>query len=160
MEPLQCDLRGFRLLYVEDEADARDLLSRIIAKKYPDLKLFVAKNGATGLEMFREQRPDIVLADMDMQVMDGTQLAREIKELDAEAVIISVTAYNDPYYLQNAIEIGIRHYVLKPVISENLFAVINKTIEELILKRLISEQDRQIRKRERQPENESGRKRG
>jgi len=150
MEPLQGDVHGYRLLYVEDEADARDLLSRIIAKKYPELKLFVAENGAAGLELFREQRPDIVLADMNMPVMDGIQMAREIKELDAGAVIVAVTAHNDPYYLQNAIEIGIRHYVLKPVLSEDLFTVINKTIEEINLKRLISEQEGQIRKREQQ----------
>jgi YesN/AraC family two-component response regulator len=150
MKPLQGNMYGFRLLYVEDEADTRDLLSRIIAKNYPDLKLFFAENGATGLEVFREQRPDIVLTDLYMPVMDGIQMAREIKALDAEMVIIAVTAHNDPHYLLDAIEIGIRHYVLKPVISENLFAVINKTIEELNLKRLVSEQEWQIRKREQQ----------
>ncbi|WP_281184207.1 EAL domain-containing protein [Trichlorobacter lovleyi] len=150
MAPLQHDMRGYKLLYVEDDADTRKLLSILIVKKYPGMKLFVAENGATGLEAFRKQRPDIVLADMNMPVMDGIQMAREIKALTAEAVIIAVTAYNDSYYLQNAIEIGIRHYVLKPVNSEDLFAVINKIIEELNLKQLISEQDRQIRKREQQ----------
>lgn len=150
MDPLQCDMGGYRLLYVEDEADARNLLSRIIAKKYPDLKLFVAENGVTGLEIFRKQRPEIVLTDMSMPVMDGIQMVREIKALDTEAVIVAVTAYNEPYYLQNAIEIGIRHYVLKPVVNENFYAVIDKTIEDLSLKRLINEQDRQIRKREKQ----------
>jgi diguanylate cyclase (GGDEF)-like protein/PAS domain S-box-containing protein len=150
MKRIQGDVHGVRLLYVEDEASARNLLSRIIAKKYPGLKLLVAENGAAGLELFREQRPDIVLADMNMPVMDGIQMAREIKALDAGAVIIAVTAHNDPYYLQNAIEIGIRHYVKKPVVSEDLFAVINKTIEELSIKRLISEQEGQIRKREQQ----------
>ena len=150
MEPLQCNMRGYGLLYVEDDASARELIRRIIAMKFPDLKLFVAENGATGLEMFREWRPDIVLADMNMPVMDGIQMAREIKLLDAEAAIIAVTAYSDPYYLQNAIEIGIRHYVLKPVTNENLFAVINKTIEEISLKRLVNEQGQQIRKSEQQ----------
>ena len=150
MEQLQCDMRGIRLLYVEDETGSRNLLSRIIAMQYPGLKIFVAENGATGLEMFRQQRPDIVLADMNMPVMDGLQMAREIKALDAETVIIAVTAHNDPYYLQNAIEIGIRHYVLKPVISAELFAVINKTVEEINLKRLVVEQERQIRKSEQQ----------
>jgi len=150
MEPLQSNMRGYGLLYVEDEADARDLLSRVVATKYPDLELFVAENGATGLKVFKEQRPDIVLADMNMPVMDGIQMAREIKALAADTVIIAVTAHSDPYYLRNAIEIGIRHYVLKPVINENLFAVINKTIEELNLKRLVNEQEWQIRKREHQ----------
>jgi diguanylate cyclase (GGDEF)-like protein/PAS domain S-box-containing protein len=152
MELLQFNATGYKLLFVEDDADTRDFLGRIIANKYPDLKLYVAENGATGLEKFREQRPDIVLTDMNMPVMDGILMAREIKALDTEAVIIAVTAYNDPYYLQNAIETGIRHYISKPVIKEDLFDVINKSIEDISLKRLVSEQDRQIRKREQQLE--------
>lgn len=150
MGQFQYDKRGYRLLYVEDEKDARKILSRIIARRYPELKLFVAENGATGLEIFKEQRPEIVLTDMNMPVMDGIRMAREIKAIDAETVIIAVTAHNDPNYLQNAIEIGIRHYVMKPVISEELFNVMNKTIEGLSLKRLVREQELEISKREQQ----------
>ncbi|MDD2581248.1 MAG: EAL domain-containing protein [Desulfuromonadaceae bacterium] len=150
MELLQNDRRGYSLLYVEDDTESRKMLSRMIVKKYPDLKLFTAENGVTGLDIFREQRPDIVLADMNMPVMDGIQLSREIRKLDAEAIIIAVTAYSDSYYLKNAIEIGIRHYVLKPVIVEDLFYAINQTVEEIALKRLISEQDRRMRMREQQ----------
>jgi diguanylate cyclase (GGDEF)-like protein/PAS domain S-box-containing protein len=150
MGPFQYDMRGYGLLYVDDEADTLKFLSRIIAKKYPNMKIIVAENGAEGLKMFIEHRPDIVLADMNMPVMDGIQMAREIKALDAESVIIAVTAYNDPNLLKSAIEIGIRHYVLKPVITEDLFVVINKTIEEIRLKRLVSAQERLISKREQQ----------
>lgn len=71
MEPLQGDTRRYRLLYVEDDIAARKLLSKIIAKKYPDLNLSLAEDGAAGLEMYREQLPDIVLTDMEMPVMDG-----------------------------------------------------------------------------------------
>ena len=150
MELLQSDRREYRMLYVEDDAEARTLLGKIIAKKYPDLSLLVAENGITGLEIFREQRPDIVLVDMNMPVMDGIQLAREVKALDADAVIIAVTAFNDSYYLKNAIEIGIRNYILKPVLVEDLFAVLDHTIEELALKRFVSEQNRRTRTREKQ----------
>lgn len=150
MDPLQRDMRRYSLLYVEDDAHSRDLLSRIIAKKFPYLKLYTAEDGAAGLKIFREQQPDIVLTDMKMPVMDGIQMAREIKALDAKAVIIAVTAHNDSYYLRNAIEIGIRHFVTKPVINEYFVNVLNNTIDELSLKRLVSEQERQIRTSEQQ----------
>ena len=127
-----------------------DLFSRIITKQYPELKIFVAENGATGLEQFKTQRPDIVLTDLSMPVMDGFQMTREIKELNAETVIIAISAQNNPYYLLKAIETGIRHYVLKPVRNEDLFAVINKALEEVRLTRLVNEQEEQIRKREQQ----------
>ena len=148
--PLADKRHVYKLLYVEDEDATRNLLGRIIAEKYPELKLFVAKNGAQGVELFREQRPDIILTDLSMPVMDGLQMTREIKEFNTETIIIALSVQNNPYYLLNAIEVGIRHYVLKPVNNEDLFAVINKALEELRLTRLVSEQEEQIRKREQQ----------
>ena len=126
LPPLESAERGYKLLYVEDDAGTRNLFRRIIAGRYPDLKLFIAEDGARGVELFREQRPDIVLTDLSMPVMDGLQMTREIKELNAETVIIAVSAQNNPYYLLNAIETGIRHYVMKPFKNEELFAVIKQ----------------------------------
>lgn len=141
---------SYKLLYVEDEEGTRNLLIRMISGKYPDLEFIVADNGARGVELYREHRPDIILTDLSMPVMDGLQMSREIKEINADAVIIAVSAQNNPYYLLNAIEAGIRHYVLKPFNSEDLFAVLNKALEELRLRRLVNEQEEQIHKREQQ----------
>ena len=142
--------KSYKLLYVEDEEGTRKLLIKIIGDKYPNLEFIVAENGAQGVELFKEHRPDIVLTDLSMPVMDGLQMSKEIKELNADAVIIAMSAQNNPYYLLNAIEAGIRHYVLKPFNSEDLFAVINKALEELRLTRLVNEQEEQIRQREQQ----------
>ncbi|MDO9081074.1 MAG: PAS domain S-box protein, partial [Desulfuromonadales bacterium] len=141
---------SYKLLYVEDEEGTRNLIFTIIRAKYPNIEFIVADNGARGVELFREHRPDIVLTDLSMPVMDGLQMSREIKELNADTVIIALSAQNNPYYLLNAIEAGIRHYVLKPFNSEDLFTVLNKALEELRLKRLVIEQEEQIRKREQQ----------
>ncbi len=150
MKLSQGDRRGYRMLYVEDDPEARTLLARMITKKYPNMRLFVAESGVVGLDLFREQRPDIVLTDMNMPVMDGIQLARAIKTLDADVPIIAVTALSDSCYLKNAIEIGIRNYILKPVVAKDFFAAIDKTIEEIALKRHVSDQDRRMRTREQQ----------
>lgn len=150
LRPFAPAVPDYKLLYVEDEVGTRTLLSRIIAGKYPSMKLFVAENGAAALALFKEERPDIVLTDLSMPVMDGLQMTREIKELNAETIIIALTVQDNPYYLLNAIEAGIRHYVIKPVSNENLFAVINKAVDELKLMRLVNEQAEQIRKREQQ----------
>lgn len=148
--PLDESTNAYKLLYVEDDAVARSLLSRVIVKKYPDLLLFVAENGARGVELFKQERPEIILADMNMPVMNGIEMAIKIKSIDADTVIIAVTAHNDPTYLQDAIEIGIRHYVLKPVAIEKLCAVLDSSINEIQLKSRIREQEREIRKREEQ----------
>ena len=148
--PVVKNKNSYKLLYVEDEEGTRNLIFTIIRAKYPNIEFIVADNGAQGVELYREHRPDIVLTDLSMPVMDGLQMSREIKELNADTVIIALSAQNNPYYLLNAIEAGIRHYVLKPFNSEDLFAVLDKALEELRLKRLVIEQEEQIRKREQQ----------
>ena len=148
--PLPYDLSGIALLYVEDEADARAMVSRMLAMNYPTLTLHSAENGAAGLELYREHEPEIVMTDINMPVMDGIRMSREIKAINPEVRIIAVTAHSDTSYLLNAIEIGIHHYVLKPINYEELFSVIDKILEQLVLKRLVGEQNRRITESERQ----------
>ncbi|OGU07364.1 MAG: hybrid sensor histidine kinase/response regulator [Geobacteraceae bacterium GWC2_58_44] len=150
MGPLPYDLSGIALLYVEDEADARSMVGKMLAMNYPKLKLHTADNGAVGLELYREHEPDIVMTDINMPVMDGIRMSREIKSINSEARIIAVTAHSDTSYLLNAIEIGIHYYVLKPINYEELFSIIDKILEQIVLKRLVGEQNRRIIESERQ----------
>jgi len=144
------DVGGITLLYVEDETDARSMVSKMLLMNYPDLTLFGAENGAVGLELYQAHLPDIVMTDINMPVMDGIRMSREIKAVTPEAVIIAVTAHSDTSYLLNAIEIGIQHYVLKPINYQELFRVIDKILEQIQLKRLVEEQNRRIIEREQQ----------
>ena len=150
MGELPRDLSGLALLYVEDEADARQMVAKMLAMNYPKLTIYSAENGAAGLELYRAHRPDVVMTDINMPVMDGIRMSREIKAVDPEARIIAVTAHSDTSYLLSAIEIGIHHYVLKPLNYEELFAVTDKVLEQIVLKRLVGEQNRRLAESERQ----------
>lgn len=114
------------LLYVEDEAETRELIVEALKAYYPRLELLTAANGAEGLKLFREARPQLVLTDVRMPVMDGVQMAAGIKAIDPEAYIIALTAYNDTSFLSAAAEIGFSEYILKPVDYGLLFASIDK----------------------------------
>jgi len=150
MAPISYQIRDIALLFVEDEIEARDMLVRMLGMNYPGLDLHVAENGVTGLELFRELRPEIVMTDINMPLMNGIAMARQIKEIDPDATIVAVTAHSDTTYLLNAIEIGIDHYLLKPVNYDELFGVIDKIVEKIALKRLVHEQLERIRRREQQ----------
>ena len=150
MGRLPCDISGLSLLYVEDEADARVMVSKMLAMNYPKLTIYSAENGAAGLESYREHSPDVVMTDINMPVMDGIRMSREIKAINPEARIIAVTAHSDTSYLLSAIEIGIHHYVLKPLNYEELFALTDKVLEQIVLKRLVGEQNRRLVESERQ----------
>jgi PAS domain S-box-containing protein len=143
------DFSGITLLYVEDENDARGMVSKMLSMNYPALKLHTAENGAVGLDLYREHEPDVVMTDINMPVMDGIRMSREIKGINPEARIIAVTAHSDTSYLLNAIEIGIHYYVLKPINYDELFSIIDKILEQIVLKRVVAEQNRRIMESER-----------
>ena len=134
------------ILLVEDESDTREILSRMLTIKLSGIRLFCAENGKSGLELYREHRPDLVITDINMPLMDGLSMAGAIREQHPEAHIIVLTAYNDSHYLLNAIEAGITHYVLKPINQRKLFASIDQCLESICLEQQVREQEKFIRK--------------
>jgi diguanylate cyclase (GGDEF)-like protein/PAS domain S-box-containing protein len=145
MAPYPFPIHDITLLYVEDEPESRAMLSRMLAANYPGLTIREAENGEEGLALFREGRPQIVLTDINMPVKNGIEMAREISALDPEAVLVAVTAHSDTSYLLSAIEIGIHHYVLKPVNYNELFGVIDTILEKITLRRRVREQEAELR---------------
>ena len=123
---VESELAGSSLLYVEDEADVRELVSGMLMKNYPGLRLLVAGDGLCGLELFRESQPEIVLTDIRMPVMDGLQMAAGIRALNPDTFLIAVTAHSDTDQLLHAMDIGFNHFVLKPVDYRKLFAVVDR----------------------------------
>ena len=71
------------LLYVEDERVTREQISRILQRIVTEL--YVAENGQEGLDLYREKRPDIIMSDIMMPVMNGLEMAREIRALDRDS---------------------------------------------------------------------------
>jgi len=134
------------LLYVEDEALAREMVERMIARKFPHLKIHSAENGKQGVELYRKYRPEIVITDINMPIMDGIRMAGEIKALKPDAMIIVMTAYSDTEYMLNAIELGISRYVLKPVDHNKLSAAIEKCLATIALEERVRKQNDFIRK--------------
>ncbi|GFO69908.1 hypothetical protein GMLC_34870 [Geomonas limicola] len=144
------DLKGLSLLYVEDEAEPRGMVSKMLLLNYPNLTVYPAENGAAGLATFQKYLPEIVVTDINMPVMDGIQMSRAIKELRPDALIIAVTAHSDTSYLLNAIQIGIHYYVLKPINYDELFSALDKVLDQVALRQLVERQNRRISESERQ----------
>ena len=133
------------ILYVEDEPEPREMVGRVLALQLRSLRLYTAENGEAGLALYRKHRPDIVITDINMPLMDGIRMGNEIKSLNPEAIIIAVTAHSDTSYLLDAIETGISNYVLKPIDYDKLFEAIAKGIETVRMKRVVQEQNNYIR---------------
>lgn len=106
-------LKRLTLLYVEDDEDARVQFTLFLTRLFG--KLVVAGHGAEGLAQYREHRPDIIVTDIQMPVMDGLAMARQIRAEGSRLPIIVLSAFDQPSYLIESGEIGIDRYVTKPV---------------------------------------------
>ena len=118
-----------KILLVEDEQEALKKLTKILKIHYTNTK--TASNGQEGYEKYLEFKPDIVITDIRMPIMDGLQMSGLIKEYNKDAKIIVVSAFNEIKYLKQAINIGISKYVAKPLNSMLLFETIRDIATEL-----------------------------
>ncbi len=112
------NLEGLKILYVEDEKDAREQLSEI-------LQMFGAvvvegQNGEEGLMLFGSEHPDMVITDINMPVMDGISMSKAIRELNKHIPILMTTAFSETDYLVRSIETGVNGYLIKPIKKEQL----------------------------------------
>ena len=142
--PLQAALSS-PILYVEDEENARETLRMMLVQKYPAQSFVTAENGLQGLKRYRELRPTVVITDISMPEMDGVSMAAEIKEHAPETIIIVLTGHSETEKLIRAIEIGINHYVLKPLDFERFCAVLDIAITTANKEQQIRDQYEQIR---------------
>jgi len=146
MEPFNRPDAQLSLLYVEDESEIRELLSGVLVRKFPAVEIHTAENGMAGLELFKELSPDIILTDIRMPVMDGIQMAREIRGVNSTASIIVISACSETDYLLEAIKMGISRYVLKPIDHKMLFEAVNDCIARITHERQSKAQNELIRR--------------
>lgn len=107
-----------RVLVVDDEPLARQRLERLVEKIDGYGVVAEADNGEQAIEQVNQWRPDIVLMDIRMPLMDGLTAARALSSLEEPPAVIFCTAYND--YALEAFEANAVGYLLKPVNKEKL----------------------------------------
>jgi two-component system, cell cycle response regulator DivK len=103
------------LLLVEDNEMNRDMLSRRLMRR--GFEIIIAVDGRQGVEMTQKMKPDLVLMDMSLPVMDGWSATRLLKEDPATALIpvIGLTAHAMAGDRQKCLEAGCDDYETKPV---------------------------------------------
>jgi len=124
-----------KILYVEDDEDVLEEVSEFLEKKVA--KLYVAKDGIEGLEMYEKYHPDMIITDIQMPRMDGLKMIHTIREKDSEIPIIITSAYNDNDFLLQSINMGVDGYLLKPLDFATMLHRIKKLIEPLEMREKI-----------------------
>ena len=100
-------------------------------------KVYVANNGYEGFESYEINRPNIVLSDIKMPVMDGLSLTNKIRMGDYLTPIILLTSHSDQKTLLKAVNSGIDGYILKPIELEDMLNTFSKAIKRFTQKKQI-----------------------
>jgi CheY-like chemotaxis protein len=104
-----------RILLVEDNEMNRDMLSRRLSRR--GFEVLIAENGKSGVQLTTSERPDLILMDMSLPIMDGWEAARRLKADPATCgiPIIALTAHAMANDREMALEAGCDDYDSKPV---------------------------------------------
>ncbi|TLP40919.1 EAL domain-containing protein [Arcobacter arenosus] len=121
-------LKNITILYAEDEVALREITLNIL--RGFTKKQFVAENGAQGLDLFKqnESEIDLIITDVNMPIMNGLEMIREIKKINPHIPIIVATAFSNTEYLLEAIDIGVDKYVLKPIDMKKLLQLMSQSL--------------------------------
>ncbi len=122
----------YKLLIVDDEPRLRNGISNYFPWSEVGFEVIhEAGNGKEALEFIEKAHVDVVLSDIRMPIMSGIDLAREINNRGLAIKIVFLSGYKDFEYAKEAINYGVKNYVLKPTKYDELVEVFSKIKKEL-----------------------------
>ncbi len=117
-----------RILIADDHALSRSGMRAMLAAE-PDLAVIgEACDGAEALRLCRELRPDLVLMDLRMPVLDGLAATRALRDECPAVAVVVVTIYENPDHLSQAFRAGAAGYVLKDATLEQFVAAVRHAL--------------------------------
>jgi len=114
-----------KILVVDDEEATRKLLSTSFKDEGCEVR--EASGGYQAIAMIKEEKPDKVLLDMNMEDLDGIEVLKRIKEINPGIEVIMVTGLEDMAKMNEAKRLGASHYINKPLILRELHKIVKGT---------------------------------
>lgn len=128
-------LSNLTILYVGDDEEVCDQVTTFLREKCGEV--LRAANGREALEHCDLHCPDMIISDVVMPEIDGLEFSEISKQRNPSTPIILTTAFNDFASLHRAINIGVDHYVLKPIDLDKLHATMLKSADSLLKTRAL-----------------------
>ncbi len=113
-----------RVLLADDHEAMLDRVAGLLATECNVVG--TATDGQQALDAVRELKPDVLVLDISMPVMNGIETARRLTEAGSETRIVFLTVHDDPGFAREALEAGALGYVIKQHIASDLVAAIRK----------------------------------
>jgi CheY-like chemotaxis protein len=113
---------GVHVLVVDDHTDSLDMLAVVL--ELHGAKTRTAASVAEAMEAIAEERPDIVVSDLDMPVENGFVLVRRVQETDPTLPVVAMTAHDGQEVREEVLAAGFRAHLAKPLDTGEFLAII------------------------------------
>ncbi|MDN5364643.1 MAG: two-component system, chemotaxis family, chemotaxis protein CheY [Eubacteriales bacterium] len=113
-----------KILIVDDAAFMRMRLSKLLTEN--GYEVIEAEHGQDGVEKYEKEKPDVVLMDITMPVMDGISAVKEIKARDPNAVVVMCSAIGQRSMVLEAVKAGAKDFIVKPYDPEKILATVKR----------------------------------
>src|SRR6476646_10136595 len=117
----------FKILVIDDEQGIRNLLGTLLSRKGYDVVL--ADGGRRGLELFRRERPDVVVLDLKMPEMDGMTVLTQIRNADQKLPVIILTGAGTPETERQVYALGVSEFIEKEFSMHRLGDALKRLIK-------------------------------
>ena len=122
----------YKLIFADDEALVRENLARIVDWESAGFKLVCCcSNGHELMEMVDNERPDLVITDINMPFISGIEASKQIRADNKHTKIVFLTGYDEFEYAQAAIELKVDKYILKPITVNKIMKSLSEIKSEL-----------------------------
>ena len=118
-----------KILVIDDEKATLSMF-RLFLDAY-GYSVYTAENGTEGLEIFRKEKPAIVLTDIKMPGIDGLAVLQQIKQVAPRTAVIVITGHGDTALAEQAAALDAVDFISKPIKKEALDAALEKARKKL-----------------------------
>lgn len=126
----------YKMVVVDDEYLVRTGIEQTVDWNALGVEIVgSAVNGKDGLAKIEQLKPDIIISDVKMPIMDGMELVRALNEQNYDGIVVILSGYNEFQYAKSTLEMGVYKYILKPIDNDELVSTVMGALKKLEQKR-------------------------
>jgi len=122
-------------MVVEDEKVTNELLSSTFKNFFS--KVYSCFDGDSALKIYEQEKPDVIFVDIIMSGMNGIELARKIREINPNQIIIVISASNDMEKISESIEVGVNSFIQKPIDTKKIIELLGSVVSMIAKKKKV-----------------------